>query len=390
MNRFEYVSKTDEFDENEEIFNEEDDMGDFPEAGEDGVEDAYAVLFAAPHFSSRKNKTWKKTEYPEQDIFNKYIMDVSGYPILNKKEQHRVAMVVYMLRRAKEEYERRLRLEGLDKINDSVIGKVPIEKTSLYKAYRSCLGVYAFYCKKITQANLRLVMSVAKKYAGQGVPFLDLVQEGNIGLMHAVRKFDPLKPNMRDIGKGHQFSTYAIWWIGQAILRRVQGEKLVHVPMYILEQRARVQKTIVMFSQKHGRPPSPEEIARDSGVKLTVVKTLLNDLKEIISLDQPQLVNDGRTNRIDFIKDDGPGTDARAVQNELSDLISRTLQALPERERKIIELRFGIGYENSRTLDEVGKIFGVTRERIRQIEELVFKKIRESRLGEILHAQLKD
>ena len=262
------------------------------------------------------------------------------------------------------------------KVNDPVrmylkeIGVVPLLSSEEEKELAVAVAAGDLQAKqRLAEANLRLVVSIAKRYVGRGMQFLDLIQEGNMGLMKAVDKFD--------YSKGFKFSTYATWWIRQAITRAIADQaRTIRIPVHMVETINKLIRVSRQLLQELGREPTPEEIAEEMKMPVERVREILKISQEPVSLETP-IGEEEDSHLGDFIKDDNVPVPADAATfTLLKEQLEEVLGTLTEREQKVLTLRFGLEDGRARTLEEVGKEFNVTRERIRQIEAKALRKLR--------------
>jgi RNA polymerase sigma factor (sigma-70 family) len=291
-------------------------------------------------------------ERDEEDLVRLYLTDIGQYPLLTKEDEVRLAQQI------EKGVEAREKLKSEEKVTAA-------EKRDLKRLDRN--GARAE--KKFVQSNLRLVVSIAKKYQASGLPLLDLIQEGNLGLMHAVEKFD--------WRKGFKFSTYATWWIRQAITRGIANTgRTIRLPVHAGDTLARLQKARTRLELKYGRPATLTELAADVEMPEDKITEALRFANEPLSLSEP-LREDGDAELGDVVEDRGAASPFEvAATSLLPDEIARLLAPLDEREREILKLRFGLDRGEPRTLEEVGEHFNLTRERIRQIEARAMSKLR--------------
>ena len=274
-----------------------------------------------------------------------------------------------------EDDESLLSVDGIN-IDDPVkvylkeIGRVPLltPEEEVELAERMAKGDPAAR-KRLSEANLRLVVSIAKRYVGRGMQFLDLIQEGNLGLIKAVEKFDHTK--------GFKFSTYATWWIRQAITRAIADQaRTIRIPVHMVETINKVKKVSSQLLHKNGHDPSAEEIAEELDMPIDKVREIMRVAQEPVSLETP-IGEEEDSHLGDFIEDsDAPAPADAASHTLLREQLEDVLSTLTPREKKVLELRFGLEDGRNRTLEEVGKEFNVTRERIRQIEAKALRKLR--------------
>ncbi|MCS6880894.1 MAG: RNA polymerase sigma factor RpoD [Oscillochloridaceae bacterium] len=298
------------------------------------------------------------------DPVRMYLQEIGQVPLLTAEQEVELAQAMEAGDLARQRLEREEYESGT-------------EKAALERAFAR--GQEAR--QHLIQANLRLVVSIAKKYTSYGLTMMDLVQEGNIGLMRAVEKFD--------YKKGHKFSTYATWWIRQAITRAIADQsRTIRLPVHMGEAISQVKRTSHKLQQSMQREPTPEEIAEAMGISAGKVRRTLEASMHPLSLEMP-VGQEGEGRMGDFIEDERISTPAdAAAASMLREQIEEVLQKLPERERKIIQLRYGLKDGRYRTLEEVGVEFGITRERIRQIEAVALRKLRHPHLGKKLRGYL--
>ncbi len=288
-----------------------------------------------------------------EDPVRMYLKEIGKVPLLSAEEEIELAQKMEAGEFAKSQ---------LTEYGDSLDGDAKKELEDLVNQ-----GDYAK--KKLAEANLRLVVSIAKRYVGRGMLFLDLIQEGNLGLIKAVEKFD--------YRKGYKFSTYATWWIRQAITRAIADQaRTIRIPVHMVETINKLIRVSRQLLQELGREPSPEEIAEQMEVPVERVRDILKISQEPVSLETP-IGEEEDSHLGDFIQDENVPVPADAAAfTLLKEQLVEVLSTLTEREQKVLRLRFGLDDGRARTLEEVGKEFKVTRERIRQIEAKALRKLR--------------
>lgn len=289
---------------------------------------------------------------PTNDPVRMYLKEIGKVPLLTGPEEVRLAKRIEAGEIATAELEKN--------------GQMSREDTRRLKTQERS-GMRAK--RKLVEANLRLVVSIAKRYVGRGMLFLDLIQEGNLGLIRAVEKFD--------YRKGYKFSTYATWWIRQAITRAIADQaRTIRIPVHMVETINKLVRVQRQLLQDLGREPAPEEIGREMDMSPARVREILKISQEPVSLETP--IGEEEDSQLgDFIEDSDAEVPVDAASfSLLQEQLREVLDTLSDRERKVIELRFGLIDGHPRTLEEVGRVFGVTRERIRQIESKTLSKLR--------------
>jgi RNA polymerase primary sigma factor len=301
---------------------------------------------------------------PSSDTVGLYLREMARVPLLTTEEEVRLAKALEAGREAQET----LRNDGSD----------PRERMRLNQQVKDAVAAR----EHLIKANTRLVVSIAKKYMGRGVPFLDLIQEGNLGLMKAVEKFD--------YTRGYRFSTYATWWIRQTITRAIADQgRTIRVPVHMSDRIRRLYNTAQSLEQEYGRRPTPEEIAAEMDLEPHKVQWMLKVSWRPLSLEKP-VGEDEDSELGSFIEDEvAPTPTQSANQHLLGEKMEELLSTLSPREARILRLRFGLLNGRTHTLEEVGRKFGLTRERIRQIEGKALRRLRHPRRSRQLRGYLR-
>ena len=299
-----------------------------------------------------------------EDPVRMYLKEIGKVPLLSAEEEINLAQRMEEGNVATEKIQ--LLKARMEEAEDEA-EKAEIQKE--IKAMQKDIDLGSDAKKRLAEANLRLVVSIAKRYVGRGMLFLDLIQEGNLGLIKAVEKFD--------YRKGYKFSTYATWWIRQAITRAIADQaRTIRIPVHMVETINKLIRVSRQLLQELGREPSPEEIAAEMNMPVDRVREILKISQEPVSLETP-IGEEEDSHLGDFIKDDNVPVPADAAAfTLLKEQLEEVLGTLTEREQKVLTLRFGLEDGRARTLEEVGKEFNVTRERIRQIEAKALRKLR--------------
>ena len=315
-------------------------------------------------FLTNKSST-SKADTSEYELVKDYYSKALTAPLLSGEEERNISS---RLRKCES------KISSLEsKLKKFQKNKIHYERINIFKKAFEKKRISLFH--KFIVSNLRLVVSIAKKYSNRGVGLPDLIQEGNIGLMRAVEKFDHTK--------GFRFSTYAAWWINQSISRSIMSQsRSIKLPVYISEKSAQIFKAYKVLEVKNNRKPDVHEIANEVNLPTEAVKFVIDSGKETVSLDAP-ITTDDATSFLDFLKDENHLQDEISTNNSLTNELNEALEILNDREKEIIRLRFGISNNEILTLEEIGERLGLTRERIRQIEKKALNKINRIRGKEL-------
>ncbi len=320
---------------------------------------------------SRRRPQTKKKHYTEDSI-RLYLQEIGRIRLLRADEEIELARKIaelLQLERIREQLWERLEREPYDSEWAEEV-KLPLS------AFRHRLYVGRRAKDKMVQSNLRLVVSIAKKYMNRGLSFQDLIQEGSLGLIRAAEKFDH--------EKGYKFSTYATWWIRQAITRAIADQsRTIRLPVHLYETISRIKKTTKLLSQEMGRKPTEEEIATRMEMTIEKLRFIAKSAQLPISLETP--IGKEEDSRLgDFIESDGETPEDQVSKNLLREDLEKVLDSLSPRERDVLRLRYGLDDGRMKTLEEIGQIFNVTRERIRQIEAKALRKLRHPNRNSVL------
>lgn len=305
-----------------------------------------------------QSDNYKWTKYEEERVLYVYFKDLVHEQLLTGDQEKEIAAQMKECKNRVSKIDQQLEKENINNKQKKKLLAYRNRYTEKGDQLRS----------KFIKANLRLVVNIAKRHLGKGLGLTDLVQEGNLGLIRAVEKFDHTK--------GFKFSTYGAWWIHQAVTRAIaEKTRTIKVPVYVLEQSSKVFKAKYILQEELERKPLPQEIADRTMLSLDIVEAVLDGSDKTLSLDNP-IKEDRSKTYMDFLPDHDPKGQEYNVDNKnMKGLLSELLTTLSEKEEEIVRMRYGFGNSNVHTLDEIGTKFGVTRERIRQIEKAALKKI---------------
>ena len=342
---------------------------EIPELSSDGVDATEGLLARRRRRRAERLSVDRGDSGGTSDTVRMYLKEIGRVDLLTVEDERRLAQAIDEGNRA---------AAMLDTVHEGAVLD-PMEQRKLMRTVT--MGQRAK--SELIQANLRLVVSIAKRYSGRGMQFLDLIQEGNLGLMRAVDKFD--------YTKGFKFSTYATWWIRQAITRSIADQaRTIRIPVHMVESMNRVLRMQRQMHQELEREPTLDELADRCGMPPDKIREILRISQDPLSLDSPVGEEDD-SNLADFIQDDSADAPAdMATKRMLTQAVEEALGELTEREQEIVRMRFGLDDGQARTLEDVGKEFGVTRERIRQIEAKTLAKLRHPKSSQRLKEFLEE
>jgi len=336
--------------------------------------------------SEAKRDSYKWTKFEEERVLYVYFRDLMTEPLLTSEEEKELGAQIKECEKKVKQIQKLMESALKSTVSEDLIKPLRVRvNTKDFVKLDKYSKVYSKKALKLknqfVKANLRLVISIAKKHTARGLPLTDLVQEGNLGLIRAVEKFD--------YTKGFKFSTYAAWWIHQSVTRAISEKtRTIKVPVYIFEHAGKVFRAKTELEDELRRKPYPQEIAKRAGMSTQLVRSVIECKDNILSLDNQFRDNKANT-YLDFLADDNHTDQESAVSGiRIKALITEAIERLSEKEARVIRMRYGVGINNTYTLDQIGTKFGVTRERIRQIEKQALKKIAKSETGAELKGYL--